>query len=78
MRTTLTLDDEIYQRARQIAFDERRAIGDVISDLAQAGLNARRAQAPARRLGFWQGKGWVADDFDDTPQEWLDAIDEPL
>ena len=27
-----------------------------------------------RRLGAWKGKIWVAPDFDDTPQEMIDAF----
>ncbi len=32
-----------------------------------------------RKLGAWQGKIWIADDFDETPQELIDAFnDAPL
>ncbi len=78
MRTTLDLDPEIHEIARRRAFEERRSIGDVISELAQLGLEAERAKRPWRPLGIFAGQVTVADDFDDTPAEWLDAIDEPL
>ncbi len=83
MRTTLVLDDEVYEAARRRAFEQRRSLGAVISELAGRGLEAEvgaaaRAEPPAIRLGAWAGKVWIADDFDDTPQEWLDAIEEPI
>ncbi len=78
MRTTLTLDDDVYAAVRQRAFNERRPIGDVVSDLTKRGLAAELQDQPARRLGFWAGHGFIADDFDETPKEVLDAMDEPL
>jgi hypothetical protein len=78
MRTTLTLDDEVYEAARKIAFDERRALSEVISELAKRGLEAAQQSIPHRKLGFWAGQGWIADDFNETPQEWLDSIEADL
>jgi hypothetical protein len=78
MRTTLTLDDQVYEAARKIAFDERRALSEVISDLAARGLEAKNHSMPRRQLGFWAGQVWMADDFNDTPQEWLDSIESDL
>ncbi|MGA2261935.1 MAG: hypothetical protein ABSH28_10905 [Acidobacteriota bacterium] len=40
MRTTLHIDDDIYQAAKSIAEVERRSVGEVLSSLA------RRALAP--------------------------------
>jgi hypothetical protein len=31
-----------------------------------------------RRLGFWEGLGSMADDFNDTPQEVLDSLEANL
>jgi hypothetical protein len=78
MRTTLTLDDEVYEAARKIAFQQRRALGDVISELAAKGMAAEDRPAPRRKLGFWAGQGWIADDFNDTPPEWLESIEADL
>ena len=78
MRTTMTLDDEVYETVRQRAFNERRSIGEVVSDLTKRGLAAESQAKPRRRLGFWAGQGFIADDFDQTPPEILDAMDEPL
>jgi hypothetical protein len=78
MRTTLTLHDEIYEQARKIAFDEHRALGDVVSELAARGLEANRRERVPRKLGFWTGEGFIADDFNATPQEVLDALDTAL
>ena len=42
MRTTLTLDPDILsQLARQIAVAKSKSIGEVISELARRGLEAR-------------------------------------
>ena len=38
MRTTLSLDDDILEAAREIARLEARSVGDVISALARRGL----------------------------------------
>jgi hypothetical protein len=78
MRTTLTLDDAVYEAARKIAFDERRALSEVISELAKRGLEATNRPIPRRQLGFWAGQVWMADDFNETPQEWLDSIEADL
>jgi hypothetical protein len=42
MRTTITIDDDIFNIARQKAQKERVSIGHVISDLARQGI--RNAQ----------------------------------
>jgi hypothetical protein len=41
VRTTLTLDPDIMSAARQIAAAKSKSIGEVISDLARRGLEAR-------------------------------------
>ena len=41
MRTTLRLDPDILSAARQIAAARSRSIGEVISELARLGLEAR-------------------------------------
>ena len=78
MRTPLPLDDVVYEAARKIAFEQRRALGDVVSELAAKGLDAGKHGAARRKLGFWAGQGWVADDFNHTPPEWLESIEADL
>lgn len=41
MRTTLDIDDDVLQAARERARRERRTIGQVLSALARRGLTAR-------------------------------------
>jgi hypothetical protein len=41
MRTTLTLDPDILNAAREIAAARSMSIGDVISELARRGLEVR-------------------------------------
>ena len=45
MRTTLELDDDIVAAARELAADERRSLGSVISELARRGLTPARVEA---------------------------------
>ncbi|WP_420444267.1 hypothetical protein [Candidatus Poriferisodalis sp.] len=78
MRTTVSLDDAIYDEARRIAFESRRTLGEVINELLAAGLK-QVARPPARRqLGQLRGTITMADDFDDTPAEVLESLEDPL
>ena len=77
MRTTIDLDPEIHEIARRRAFEERRSIGDVISELARRGLEAGEPRRE-RRLGVFAGLIHIAADFDETPEEILRSLDEPL
>lgn len=45
MRTTLTLDDDILARARELAEVSGRSVGAVISDMARESLAARARTA---------------------------------
>ena len=78
MRTTLELDDELHALVRRRAFEERRSIGDVISELALRGLSFEQRQPAARALGRHDGMIHVAADFNDTPDEVLEALQQPL
>ncbi len=79
MRTTLELDDRLHEIARERAFRERRSIGDIISELALKGLSVGAAGPTAHRpLGSLAGKIWIAEDFDETPIEIREALDQPL
>jgi hypothetical protein len=42
VRTTLNLDDDVVAAARELAADERRSLGSVISELARRGLTPAR------------------------------------
>lgn len=50
MRTTLAIDDDVLIAAKAIARQERRSVGEVVSDLARRAL--RRPQAPTARNGI--------------------------
>ena len=75
MRTTVSIDDEVYEEARRIAFDSRRTLGEVINELLVEGLRLVAAPPERRRLGQLRGTITIADDFDDTPREVLDSLD---
>ena len=50
MRTTLAIDDDILIAAKAIAQQQRKSIGEVVSDLARRSL--RPAQSPVARNGI--------------------------
>lgn len=51
MRTTLSLDDDVLEAAREIARLEARTVGEVISALARRGLRPALASFEVRE-GF--------------------------
>ena len=50
MRTTLTIRDELYEKIRRQAFDERRTLGDVVNGVVvvHGGYTARKGQQKNR------------------------------
>ena len=44
MRTTLDIDDDVMAAARELARDEGRTLGAVVSDLARRGLTPARVE----------------------------------
>ena len=48
MRTTLDIDDEVLEAAKELARRERKTAGQVISELARKGLRVERSAAPVR------------------------------
>lgn len=42
MRTTVTIDEDVYVKVKQIAGDSGRTFGQVISQLARKGLSAEQ------------------------------------
>ena len=48
MRTTLDIDDDVLQAAKEIAATERRTAGKVLSDLARKGLMPVRQKVRVR------------------------------
>jgi len=45
MRTTLEIDDDVVAAARELAAQDRRSLGSVISELARRGLTPARIVA---------------------------------
>lgn len=54
MRTTLAIDDDVLLIARDLARQQRRSLGEVVSDLARRSLRHSGASAPSptMRNGF--------------------------
>ncbi len=50
LRTTLAIDDDVLAAAKAIARQQRRTLGDVVSDLARRAL--RRPEVLAHRNGI--------------------------
>lgn len=78
MRTTVSIDDAVYEQARRIAFETRRTLGEVINELLAEGLKLVAPPPQRRLLGQLRGTITIADDFDETPGEVVDALDGPL
>lgn len=78
MRTTVSIDNEVYEQARRIAFDSRRTLGEVINELLTEGLRVADPPPERRRLGQLRGTISIAEDFDATPRDVLDSLDSPL
>lgn len=76
MRTTVDLDTDIHEVVRRRAFEERRSLGSVISELVRVGLEAEPRRQ--RNLGAFAGLVHMADDFDETPREILEAMEDPI
>jgi hypothetical protein len=45
VRTTLNLDDDVVYAARELAAEEGRSLGSVLSELARRGLTPARVEA---------------------------------
>ena len=50
MRTTLAIDDDVLAAAKAIAQQQRKSVGEVVSELARRAL--RRPRPPASRNGI--------------------------
>ncbi|MGH2539467.1 MAG: CopG family transcriptional regulator [Actinomycetota bacterium] len=76
-RTTLTLEDDVAERLRDLSRREGRSIKEVVNDTLRAGLSHRDRgpvepyQVPARAMGLRSGI-----DLDDI-QALVDRLDGP-
>ena len=59
MRTTINIQDELLQRAKQLALERHNTLGSVIEDALRRCLsqNIRVSQAKRTRLPTFKGKG---------------------
>jgi len=73
MRTTLHLDDDVYEAARGLAAAEGTTVGKVVSRLARRGLNPAR---PSRSRKGFPVFDVPADARPLTPAMVRDALDE--
>lgn len=78
MRTTVVLDDEVYEAVRRRAFEQRRPLGAILSELTRRGLQVEAASQARRPWGRYAGQIEIAAGFDDTPPEVLEAMARPI
>ena len=52
MRTTLTIDDDLFTVAKHLAREKSESIGKALSDLARLGLDSRRQAIGKTKSGF--------------------------
>ena len=55
MRTTLDIDDDILQAAKELARAEKKTAGQVLSELARKGLTQPRLERPADHIRIVDG-----------------------
>ena len=51
MRTTLTIDDDVLQVAKELAARQKRSVGEVISELARRGVMPKAVSSSRERNG---------------------------
>lgn len=72
MRTTLNLDPQLLSTARRLAAARSVALGDIISELANKGLEAQSQSSTKRKSGFpvfKSSKGAPMIGLDDVKQD---------
>ena len=68
MRTTLDLDDDVLQAAKEIAAAKGLTAGKVVSDLVRKALEPVARRAPKRRAADAPAGGWNTEDDDGARQ----------
>jgi hypothetical protein len=58
MRTTLDIDDDVLQAAKELAVYEKKSAGKVLSDLARKALTGGAAEAAGDAPPFEFKNGW--------------------
>ena len=73
MRTTLSIADDVLLAAKELARQQKRTVGEVISDLARSAMNRAAAEASSAEpvLGFrpFAGREVVTDEEIDRLRE---------
>lgn len=60
MRTTVTVDDDVFEAAKAQAEASGRKLGEVLSELARRGLRAAAASRDSRGLPVFRVRGDAA------------------
>lgn len=78
MYVTVSIDDKVYEQIRRIAFESCRTLEDVINELLSEGLKLSSKPPERRQLGQLRDTIIIADDYDDTPSEVLNSLNDPI
>ena len=84
MRTTLDIDEDVLQAAKEHAARERKSLGAVISGLARESLRRPAAAVDpgpghrGARVGAFVGVGVLEESRDAAGEEAFDAVEWPL
>jgi hypothetical protein len=58
MRTTLSIDDDVFYVAKERAKLEKRTMGEVVSELARAGVASTPPAEPSDNDKWLESRGW--------------------
>ena len=59
MKTTLILPDELMTEVKVLAARERRKLGEVMTELVQAGIESRARQRPGNAAARQKAREWL-------------------
>jgi hypothetical protein len=77
MRTTVTIDDQVFRQAKRQAADEGRTLGDLITEALRARLSLREAGPEEPYVAVTFGEGGALPGIDITNNAAVrDAMDD--
>jgi hypothetical protein len=76
MRTTLEIDDDVLQAAKEIARREKKTAGEVVSQLARSALTAPRGPQAVRAARAGHGRPPIPPRGPIVTNELLDSLRE--
>jgi hypothetical protein len=74
MRTTLDIDDDVLQAAKELAKAEKKTAGQVLSELARRGLTQPRARSGSDQVRIVDGIPVIPARGAVVPKELIDRL----